>query len=312
MRVLITGSTGFIGRSLGRFAILSGHEVLGLSRAARPSVDWSGRYLHMDVAQTDLSPVVRDFAPHVIVHAAGTASVAASLEDPLKDFRTAIVTWINTLDSVRRAGIQPVVIFPSSAAVYGNPDLLPVREDCPMRPISPYGFHKVASEFLAQEFAQCFGLDILICRFFSVFGPAQRRGLIWEIYKQCVGPEPVVWLQGTGKEARDFVHIDDLASALFLLIEQRLQAQHGSRCLTLNIASGEATEVLPLADQLRDLIASTKSLQCHGLEREGDPDRWSADISLFTSLAPRWEPKPLALRLRQCVAAWQKEQDFLS
>lgn len=305
MRLLITGSTGFIGGSLGRLAALWGHEVLGLDQAANAGLGWSGEYMQMDVAQADLSPVFRKFVPHVVIHAAGTASVAASLEDPMQDFRTAIVPWINTLDSVRRAQIYPVIIFPSSAAVYGNPESLPVREDCPTRPISPYGFHKVSCEILAQEFAQCFGLDIVICRFFSVFGNTQRRGLIWEIYTQCVGAESTICLQGTGKEARDFLHIDDLASALFLLIEQRLDDQQQSRSLTLNIGSGDATEVLNLAHQLRDLLAPTKSLKCRGLEREGDPHRWCADITRFRHLAPRWQPTPLALRLTQCITDWQ-------
>ena len=144
MKILITGSRGFVGASFGCFAAAAGHEVLGISRSSQPEPGWPGRHVQGDAAQADLAAVIRDFNPDLLLQAAGSASVGASLADPVGDFRATAVTLTNVLDSVRRSGREPLIVFPSSAAVYGNPASLPVAEDAPCAPISPYGFHKAA------------------------------------------------------------------------------------------------------------------------------------------------------------------------
>jgi len=307
VRLLITGSRGFVGGSLGRFAGRAGHEVLGIGRSSQIERDWPGSYVQADVAYTDLSIIIRDFVPDVVFHGAGAASVGLSFSSPLDDLRAAILTWANTLESVRRSGLTPLNVFPSSAAVYGNPSKLPISEDQPINPLSPYGFHKYSCELLAREYSECFGLDIVICRLFSVFGETQRRLLIWELYKQLVGPDCEVCLEGTGKESRDYLYMDDLAGAFLQLFESRLQGGKKSQFFTVNVASGRETEVLGLAEQLRDLVAPKKNIYCQGFERPGDPRRWCADISLLRSLIPSWQPQNLALNLAQCVDAWQSQ-----
>jgi UDP-glucose 4-epimerase len=250
--------------------------------------------------------LIAGFAPDVLLHAAGAASVGASLARPLDDLRASVVTWANVLDSVRRSGARPLVVFPSSAAVYGDADALPVAESAPARPISPYGFHKAACELLAREHAECFGMRVLICRLFSLFGEAQRRLLVWELYRQFVGAEPFVRLEGTGDETRDYLHVDDAAAAM-LELASNLSEERGD-CTVVNVASGEETRVLDLAEQLRALVAPPKEIRCLGHARAGDPRRWRADASLLRSLAPRWRPRPFAERLSQCVAAWRGDR----
>lgn len=309
MKLLITGSQGFVGGSLGRFAGRAGHEVLGIGRSSQIERDWPGSYFQADVAYTDLSMIIRDFAPDVVFHGAGAASVGLSFSAPLDDLRAAILTWANTLESVRRSGLTPLNVFPSSAAVYGNPAKLPISEDQPINPLSPYGFHKYSCELLAREYSECFGLDIVVCRLFSVYGETQRRLLIWELYKQLVGHDCEAWLEGTGKESRDYLYMDDMALALLQLFDSRLKDKKMSPFLTVNMASGRETEVMVLAEQLRDLVAPKKRICCQGIERPGDPLRWCADISLLRSLIPSWQPQMLSSNLAQCVDAWQNQQD---
>jgi len=313
VRILITGSRGFVGGSVAAFAVRAGHEVLGIGRATQAAVDWRGGYISADIVNFDLSGVVRDFAPDVVLHAAGTASVGASLQSPLDDLRAALLTWANLLESVRRSGLRPLLFFASSAAVYGNLAELPAREDAPARPISPYGFHKAACELVAHEYAECFDLSVVVCRLFSLFGAAQRRLLVWELYRQFAAPtstdDAVVWLQGTGRETRDYLHINDVAAAL-LNIASALSAETASergRCHVVNVASGDETSVLELAARIGSLVAPEKEIRCRGLERAGDPRAWRADISRLRTLAPHWQPQPFTESLAQCIAEWQTE-----
>lgn len=312
MKILVTGSNGFVGGSFGRFAAREGHDLLGVGRASQPEVGWPGGYTQADVASSDLSKLIGSFAPDVVLHAAGTASVGASLKTPLDDLRAAVLTWANVLDSVRRSGARSLMLFSSSAAVYGNAGTLPIGEDAPVLPVSPYGFHKAACELLAREYADCFQMRVVICRLFSIFGEAQRRLLVWELYRQLAGDATVAWLEGTGRETRDYLQVDDACAAMLELAEVfASEPDSGAvgRCTTVNVASGEETRVLELAEQLRALVAPGKEVLYRGHARAGDPPRWQADTTLLRALAPRWRPQPFRERLARCVAAWQKKSD---
>jgi UDP-glucose 4-epimerase len=347
VRILITGSNGFVGGAFGRYASRAGHEVLGIGRASQPTRGWLGAYAQADAVSADLAPLVSRFAPDVLFHATGTASVRASIEAPLQDLRASVNSFANTLDAVRRSRVSPLTLFPSSAAVYGDPAQLPVSEGAPARPISPYGFHKAACELVAREYADCFGLRIVACRLFSVYGAAQRRLLIWELYRQFAGASVTVFLEGTGEETRDYLHIDDVSNALLQLAESQRDDDHtrladdhkrpddkrldndkrlnddkgladdqrsinarassGGDCLAVNIASGEATRVIDLAERLRALVAPSKEIRCRGALRPGDPRAWRADITRLRALAPGFQPTLLADSLARCVAEWQAE-----
>lgn len=302
MKILITGTRGFVGGSLGRMAAQQAHQVLGLSRAAQPAPGWPGGYASTDVVSADLSPRIRDFNPDIIFHAAGTASVSASFNAPLDDLRASLLSWANLLDSVRRSERRPLVLFPSSGAVYGQPARLPVAETEEINPISPYGFHKAACELLAKEYANCFGLRIIVCRLFSLFGEQQRRLLIWELFQQFAGAQDVVWLQGTGEETRDYLYADDMAQAVLALAETKAGA-NGYQAI--NVASGVETGVLDLAHRIGSLVAPNKPIRCRGVHQSGDPERWRADVTQLQAAVPNWRPAPFAERLAKCITAWK-------
>ena len=278
---------------------------MGTGRSNDPGERWLG--LYTPSSGSHLSSLIEDYSPDVLFNAAGTASVAASIDDPLSDFNGSVQTIAYVLDAVRRSGKRPLVVIPSSAAVYGQPESLPINEDAAIRPISPYGFHKAAAELLAREYAECFGFDVIICRFFSVFGVGQRRLLVWELYKQLAGSESTAWLDGTGEETRDFLYIDDLGSALIALLEKQRQRPQ-SECQVINVGGGVETSVLSLAETIRDLVAPDKDIRCRGNLRVNDPLRWCADISRFQTLVPSWRARPLREGLERCVLGWQNQQ----
>ncbi|MBI5136926.1 MAG: NAD(P)-dependent oxidoreductase [Nitrospirae bacterium] len=299
MRVLITGCHGFVGSSVGLCAARAGHGVMGVGLSAQPPTGWPGAYRQMDVAFSDLAAPVRDFQPDMVLHAAGSASVGGSYQAPVDDLRAAVMTWANTLDGVRRSGLAPLVVFPSSAAVYGNPDTLPVREDAPISPISPYGFHKAAGELVAREYAACFGLNVVVARLFSVYGPRQRRLLLWELYERAVGPEAEVVLHGTGGESRDYLHVDDLAGVLL-----ELGAVRPAGLTMVNVASGRETRTIDLARMVVAAVGCAKPVRPLGQAQTGNPVNWRADVSALNSLVPV-AVRPLEEGIGACVRAWR-------
>ncbi len=304
MRIFITGCSGFVGGSLGRFATAGGHDVLGLSRSRQVPPGWTGRHVCADVSQADLTPFLSDFRPDAVFHAAGSASVGTSVAEPMDDFRAAVGSWVNLLDAVRRSGLSPIVAFPSSAAVYGNPAVLPVDEGAATAPISPYGFHKAACELLAREYSQCFAARVLVVRVFSLFGPAQRRLLLWELYSQAAGTAAEIRLAGTGQETRDYLHVDDFSRLTLALLSAGLPG-------TVNVASGSECSVLSLCDCIQKHLGTGKPVRCGDRSRPGDPVRWRADTSaLVARLGPAATAvPPLDEGVGRCLRSWAAPHD---
>jgi len=311
MKLLVTGATGFIGGNVAKSAVLEGYSVVGIGKSERPSDCKMDDYIRADIINSDLAPIIKDFSPDVVFHGAGPASVASSICAPVRDLREATLTWASVLDGIRRSGTDPLVLFPSSAAVHGNALEYPTSENSPVRPISPYGFHKAACELISREYSECFNINIIVLRFFSLFGPRQHRHLVWEVYQQLIGEPSAVWLKGTGKESRDYLYIDDAVEAILNLVQIRSRLQTNGRDLVINLASGRTVGTYELADQLRKLVAPTKSVLCRGVAIRGDPEHMCADIGVLRSLIPSWAPRPLQLALVDCVALW-KGQGLLS
>jgi UDP-glucose 4-epimerase len=309
MRLLVTGIHGFIGGSVARFARSLGHEVIGLARSGS-----QGRRVDCDVLpvgdQRHVTEIIDTFDPQGIVHAAGTASVPASIKDPRRDFDGSVLTWLDLLEAVRQSTRRPLLLLPSSAAVYGAPDSLPVAENAPLRPVSPYGFHKRASELLAEEYASCFAMEVVVLRLFSVFGPGQRRLLVWELFDQLTSAAEQVRLQGTGLERRDFLHVDDVVEAIVGILAKRLDdPTKGGKLEILNLGSGEDISVLEIAELMRALVGSTKQIVCQGIQRPGDPGAWRADVSRLRHRLAPWSPRSARLTLPTCIAAWRSQCD---
>jgi UDP-glucose 4-epimerase len=304
MKVLITGCHGFIGSSVADHAIRQGHQVFGVDRAEQPEAIAGMDVLRCALDQPEFIDLLTDYRPEMVVHAAGSASVGYSFQEPREDFHMAVGTWGALLDAVRKADIRPFVIFPSSAAVYGNPQRLPVSEQDPLRPISPYGFHKLICEQLAQEYVRCFGFHIVAARLFSTVGPRQHRLLVWELFRQAVEDHPAVTIQGSGLESRDFLHIEDISEYFLRLAERRSEG-----FLAVNIGSGIAATVREVAGHILKSVGSTRRIVTLNKELPGDPKTWEADVSLLHSLVPH-RPSAIHKAIGACVDRWLLEESF--
>lgn len=303
MRLLITGAHGFIGASIGLFARAEGHDIIGVDRHLTAPDGWDGAYHALDFANNlatdDLSRLIAQADPQLVLHAAGAASVAASYDTPLEDLNASVMLWARLLDGVRRSGTSPLVVFPSSAAVYGNPVTLPVAETAAIAPISPYGFHKRACELLGEEYATCFGLNVAVVRLFSTYGPRQRRLLLWELFERAAGSDSEITLYGTGKESRDYLYIDDLARTIL-----SLGAQTTSGYQLLNVASGSEITTAELAAQVAQAVGVSKPVRAQGGLQTGNPLNWCADISRLKQQGAAFS-RSFADGLANCVEAWR-------
>jgi UDP-glucose 4-epimerase len=296
-KVLITGISGFIGGSLGEYFVARGARVVGLSRREFQT-SYIAEVIETNYEAREVAQVVRGFRPDVIIHAAGSSSVGASLENPSEDFSKSVALLQRLLEGVRTSGIRPRIVFLSSAAVYGNPDRVPVSEDADLRPISPYGYHKSACETLMNEYALVYGMPSIVVRLFSVFGPRQRRLLIWELFDQFRNREEVV-LTGSGNESRDYTHVMDLA-----YLVERLLSRVKDVFLILNVASGRQTSVREVAYLMKRLLNSEKPIVFQGKVRAGDPLKWQADVSRYESISNQMVATDFAARLGECLKGW--------
>lgn len=276
MKFLIIGSQGFIGSHLLQRLRDFKCEAYGCDVIA----DYRDKkYFHFDSVDTHFEKIFSLEKFDVCFNCSGSASVPFSYEHPASDFQLNVVHVFQILDAIRKNNSECRFIQLSSAAVYGNPQMIPVHENIALQPVSIYGHHKVLAENICNEFHKIYGLNVKIARIFSAYGNGLQKQIFWDLAKKAViGKE--VELFGDGNESRDFIFIDDLISALLLISEYN----KGDSFEVFNVASGEEIKIKDAAKLFFQLYNPLVQYRFSGKKREGDPDRWRADISKLTSL----------------------------
>jgi len=273
--VLITGVTGFIGRYVADIFAQAGWLVVGLGTQPKVNIASLAQYVSVILPSDRLAEIIKSVRPNVCVHCAGKAAVNLSVIDPEADFNASVGITFNLLNALRLYAPQCQFIYASSAAVYGNPEILPIAETQSLEPISPYGFHKLICEQLCHEFFQVYGLKVAIARIFSAYGNGLKRQVIWDICHKAL-TQPVLKLQGTGRESRDFIHVIDVAKAIYAI------AQTSSQDFPIyNLASGQETTIKELADLILLYLHGDRdpiSLEFDGVVPVGNPVNWRANV----------------------------------
>ena len=289
---LVTGGAGFIGSHLVEALAERGERVRVLddfSTGRRENLAAVADHIELlegDVA--DPETVERAVAGcDYVLHLAAIASVQASLENPRRTHQVNVNGTLNVLEAARRASVQRVV-FASSAAVYGDHTALPLREELPPCPLSPYAATKAAGEAYCSAFHASYGLPTVALRFFNVYGPRQDpanpySGVI-SIFAARIarGERPVIY--GDGKQTRDFVYVTDVARAALLVCEQ--EAAVGD---VFNVAGGKQTSVLQLAAVLNQVL-DTSLTPTFAPARSGEVRFSQADVRRARE-ALEWEPQ---------------------
>jgi nucleoside-diphosphate-sugar epimerase len=264
---LISGGAGFIGSHLAERLVADGYEVTildDLSSGKMQNLEHirqhSLGFVKADI--NDQSTVLRALdGVDVVVHLAAIVSVHKSIIDPALVNRVNFVGTQNVLECVRKRNVDRIV-FASSAAVYGNPDSLPISEDAELCPISPYGASKLSAERKILEYQDEFGFDATILRFFNVYGPRSSSdgysGVIAKFASRLSNYEgPVIY--GDGLQTRDFVYVDDIVQAIVLATRQRGQSNKRMHSI-FNVGSGSHVKIEDLASLESSLVLGDKIL----------------------------------------------------
>jgi len=301
-KALVTGANGFIGRYVARHLHQQGWFVQGVGHG-----DWSieearlwgvSSWLKHDISLISL----REHADKLdlVIHCAGSGSVAASMNAPYVDFQKTVGSTMEVLEYVRTESPDALVVYPSSAAVYGACEQMPLKQDRQLRPLSPYGQHKVIAENLIKEYSSIYGLNAIIVRLFSVYGRELRKQLLWEACSRLRKGDNIFF--GTGNETRDWLHVNDAAG---LLVSA---AAHASKeCPVINGGSGIATTNRELLTLITQFISEAQRPEFNNQVRDGDPQHYHADMSAVADWA--WTPAiTLAEGLADYMAWAQKEQ----
>ena len=188
------------------------------------------------------------------------------------------VVTFELLDALRRRVPGCRFIFLSSAAVYGEPDSLPVSELEPVKPILPYGFHKRQCELLCEEFASIYGMPTASLRIFSAYGAGLRRQVIWDLCYRVL-TEGKLELKGTGTESRDFIHVQDIVQAAIAVLDNAEKVGE-----VYNVASGEEVAIKELAERLVAALGMDAEPVFDGVVPPGHPRNWRADITKLKRL----------------------------
>jgi UDP-glucose 4-epimerase len=204
-KILIVGSKGFIGSNLGKYLnILASVEVWGCDVVTDYG---ASNYYLIDASNSDFEELFQAHSFDICFNCSGSASVPDSLLHPLRDFYLNSLNVFKMAEAIRKYRPECKFLNISSAAVYGNPEQLPIKETAALMPISPYGYHKLQSENICEEFNRFYNIQTCSVRIFSAYGNGLKKQLFWDISQKLSKNNEVV-LFGTGMESRDFIHID--------------------------------------------------------------------------------------------------------
>jgi len=317
MRMTVTGGAGFIGSHLVDRLLASGHEVVVLDdfstgkHANLPEGHAGLRVIEGDVADPEAAAEAVA-GSHAVFHLAAVASVQASIDDPVATHRSNLLGTLTVLEAAKRAGPaqgdSPAAgghgrrfVFASSAAVYGDAHHLPIAEDAPKDPLSPYAADKLAGEHYLAHYHRRGELRGVAFRFFNVFGPRQDpsspySGVISIFLERAAAGLPLT-VFGDGEQTRDFVYVgdvvDQLVSALDYPAEAELQAY--------NVGTEHATSLLELIGTVQQLTGPLDVK--HELARPGDIRHSLADTTKLRRAARALGGRPPATPLRDGLAA---------
>ena len=313
MRLLVTGAGGFVGGHLVDF-LRAEHPEVEIHGVVLPQggVSWraasGARVVEADLTEpAAAAAVVEEVQPEGILHLAGQSSVHLSWLDPAGTLRTNVLGIVHLLDAVRRQGLRPPVVVVGSAEEYGpvGPEEMPIREETPLRPASPYAVSKVAQGALALLYGPAGGLRVVLTRTFHHTGPGRGEAFAESSFARQLaeieaGRRPPVLKVGNLEAVRDFADVRDVVRGYWMLLEK------GEGGVAYNVCTGRGRRIRDLLDVL--LAASGARVEVRVDPERLRPSDVPAQIGDPSRLraATGWEPRiPLERTLRDLLDDWR-------
>ncbi len=325
MKIFVTGGAGYIGSHVVKALGKKGYEILvydNLSTGHKEAVLY-GKLVKGDLSDKDLlKRTLSEFKPDAVMHFAAFIEVAESVRKPLKYYRNNTSNTINLLEAMLETGVNNF-IFSSTAAVYGNPENVPVKEDAPVKPINPYGQSKAFVEKILQDLDKAEkDFRYVSLRYFNASGADPEEGLgeshnpethlIPLILKTAKGERKSIKIFGTdyptpdGTCIRDFIHVNDLAEAHILALEYLL---NGGKSDVFNCGYGHGYSVKDVVETAKKVTGIDFPVKETG-RREGDPAVLIADSTKLKKKL-NWKPKYDNLEfIIQTAWNWEKNPKF--
>ena len=272
--VLVTGGAGFIGKHTSRVMLREGFEVITADRKPKPA-NIDCRHYQIDVSTENLYKIFEENNIDYIIHLAALPSVAESIKMPLSDCRDNYQSAVNVCCAAKKYGIKKI-IFSSTAAVYANPEYLPVDEKHPNSFLSPYAITKNASE----NFIKYSGLDYIIFRYANVYGPEQdafgEAGVIAKFFDLML-KDKTIQIHGNGGQFRDFIYVSDIAEANLLALKSDIKNE------IINVSTNKSTSINELFQIMKETL-NYKLEPEYTNKREGDIEKSILDNRKLISL----------------------------
>jgi UDP-glucose 4-epimerase len=305
VKVLVTGAAGFIASHVADGYLNAGHEVVildDLSRGAKRNVNSKARFYQCDVRNREaVEAIFLSEKPDVVNHHAAQMDVRRGVREPHFDAQVNILGSLNVIESAVAHGARRFIYAATAGAGYGEPKQIPVPEDYPINPITPYGISKHTVEHYLFTFQFLYGLQYVVLRYGNVYGPrqsSQGEAGVFAIFSEQMlsGIQPVIY--GDGEKVRDYVFVSDVVAA-------NVTALANGTNEIFNIGSGIATKDLEIFEQVRNLLGKTAVQPQYLPRRPGEIDRISLDISKAARLLD-WTPQvPLAEGAKRTVRYFQ-------
>jgi UDP-glucose 4-epimerase len=303
---LVTGGAGFIGSNVAQLLVAEGYDVIVLDNLVTGYLENlahldSVRFVEGDVRDAGLVSKLMD-GVEVVFHLAASVGNARSIENPVDDSEVNIIGTLRVLEAARRVGVSKIVCS-SSAAIFGELKQLPIREDHPTEPDSPYGVSKLAEEKMCLAYSKLYDIEAVCLRYFNVYGANQRYdayGNVIPIFAHRILERQSLIIFGDGEQTRDFVDVRDVARAN--LLAARAQGVSGA----FNVATGKSITLNQLVGQLRETVGQNLAIE-YAPPRKGDVLHSRADITAARDLLGFESRVDMAEGLRE-YWAWAQKQ----
>ncbi len=302
--ILVTGGAGFIGSHLVEQLVSEGACVTVVDNFATGNVEnLKGVQNQITLVVGDIGDLLRlkrvqihDFC--YVFHLAANPYIPPSVENPEFDLYENLQNTFMLLEALRSLGTDaPRLVNVSSAAVYGNPTRLPIRESDPTVPISPYGVSKLAAERYVAVYSAIYGLHASSMRCFSVYGPRQRKQVVFDFMRKLDTDPTRLEIIGDGTQARDFTFVTDVVQAM--LLAATVAPGRGE---AYNVGTGTTHTIAQLAQAVADVCGVCPQLVYTGRVRPGDAQTWEVDITALEALG--YKPQVALMEGLRRIREW--------